>query len=81
MNRDAVFKKAELKDPGLQQSSIFKFSKEIHGFRVAIHESGMLGNPYEDVPMRSIAPRPCKFVFPMQKKTIRHTKRIQKVNG
>ena len=54
LNRDAVFKKAELKDPGLQQSSIFKFSKEVQRFRVAIRESGMLDNPYEDVLMRSI---------------------------
>ena len=53
-NRDAVFKKAKLKDPGLQQSSIFKFSKEVQRFRVAIRESGMLINPFEDVPMRSI---------------------------
>ena len=53
-NRDAVFKTAKLKDPGLQQSSIFKFSKEVQRFRVAIREPGMLNNPFEDVPMRSI---------------------------
>ena len=53
-NRDAVLKTAKLKDPGLQQSSIFKFSKEVQRFRVAIREPGMLNNPFEDVPMRSI---------------------------
>ena len=74
LNCDAVLKKAELRDPGLQQSSIFKFSKEVQRFRVAIGESKMLDNPYEDVPMCSIDGDllhhdlvPCKFLFPMQR--------------
>ena len=44
-NCDVAFEKEELKDPRLQQSSIFKFSKEVQRFRVAIRESGMLDNP------------------------------------
>ena len=55
MNRDTVFTKASLKDPGSSESSIFKFEEEIQMLRVVIRDSGMLLNPLEEFPLKSLS--------------------------
>ena len=53
-NRDAVFNKAILKDPGYSESSIFKFEEEVQMLRVVIRDSGILLNPLEELPLKSL---------------------------
>ena len=55
MNRDTVFTKASLKDPGSSESSIFKFEEEIQMLRVVIRDSGMVLNPLEEFPLKSLS--------------------------
>ena len=55
MNRDTVFTKASLKDPGSSESSIFKFEEEIQMLRVVIRDSGLLLNPLEEFPLKSLS--------------------------
>ena len=43
-----------LKDPGLEESSIFNFGEEVQMFRKAIRESHMLDHPYESPRLASI---------------------------
>ena len=54
-NRNAVFTKASLKDPGSSESSIFKFEREVQMFRVVIRDSGILLNPLEEFPLKSLS--------------------------
>ena len=54
-NRDAVFTKASLKDPGSSESSIFKFEEEVQMLRVVIRDSGILLNPLEEFPLKSLS--------------------------
>ena len=57
-NWKAVFERAGMEDPSQQESSVFKFSKEIQMFRGYIRESGLLENPYELVSLRNIDGEP-----------------------
>ena len=54
-NRDAVFTKANLKDPGFSESSIFKFEEEVQMLRVVIRDSGILLNPLEEFHLKSLS--------------------------
>ena len=50
-----MFTKASLKDPGSSGSSIFKFEEEIQMLRVVIRDSGLLLNPLEEFPLKSLS--------------------------
>ena len=54
-NWDALFTKASLKDPGSSESSIFKFEEEVQMLRVVIRDSGILLNPLEEFPLKSLS--------------------------
>ena len=47
-SRTAVFKRADLKDPRLQSSSIFKM------LRAIIRDSSILDDPYSQLPLKAI---------------------------
>ena len=53
-NRAAVFERADLKDPRLQSSSIFKFDIEVQMLRAIIRDSSILDDPYSQLPLKVI---------------------------
>ena len=53
-NRDAVFTKASLKDPGPSESSIFKFEEEVQMLCVVIRDSSILLNLLQEFPLKSL---------------------------
>ena len=54
-NPDVVFTKATLKDLGSSKSSIFKFEEEVQMLRNVIRDSGILLNPLEEFPLKSLS--------------------------
>lgn len=58
VNRKAVFQRAGVEDPGSEGSSIFNHELEVQAIRRHIRESGMLHNPYDSLPLRSLENRP-----------------------
>ncbi|XP_038068103.1 uncharacterized protein LOC119737671 [Patiria miniata] len=53
-NRKAVFQRAGFQDPGEQRGSVFNRELEVQAIRKEIRLSGMLKNPYEEIPLKSI---------------------------
>ena len=53
-NRGSVFEKSSLKDPNLQESSIFRFDHEVQMLRCIIRDSGILAKPYDEIPLMAL---------------------------
>ena len=53
-NRKLLFDRIGMKDPGAEESSIFIFEEEILSLRVLVRKSGLLSDPYEEKPLRSL---------------------------
>ena len=53
-NRESVFRKAAMNDPGNQKSSIFSFEFEVQAVRKMILESNLLRNPRDKVILKSL---------------------------
>ena len=53
-NRDMLFERLNINDPGKEESSIFKFEDEIMMLRAAIRKSGVLLNPCSETILKAI---------------------------